>query len=608
MNFNDYLMKRLSVGMQQPAKTGEAGANAGQLDENALKNSSLFSSFSADDLANIDFEKLLSEGVGSDNEALNAVLRSFLELEGIQNAADGDENGELSAEEAKAFIMSVIGKDGDASNLSMEDLDAVVQELGIDLDTVAQALDEVLNENKEEEVKPEEAKEAEKAQAVEEAEEAKEAEKAQAPKAAQQAGGSGGAGASSGVGNSGGASGASNNRKTEEAKGETPEEIKKDIQAKNEEKDKIEADADKEIEEQENAKEKAMKQYGVSDEELEKYKEEEKKLDDQIKDNENSIKDQDKTISDANATIKSNESYIKDIDAQISSNQEVISKISGEDSGDKKAEIESKISNLENEKKAKEEENNKLQNETIKKAEEEKKNLETKNQELEKQKEELLSKTLAESKGFCSGMPSDARKGITEQIKQYDEKVKDIREKRDKDVAEVQKDITALEAKLKTAEEKEKRGEFLKENSAVASSLPENLMKGVLEGKEDVVCEIAEKYGLEPEFFAAIIGLESGWGTSGYATSNFNFGGVSGSGDAGYSVRSSDGHKFAKYSSVEAGLDAMAKNLASYDERFGDVNAVDINNVYAIGGHYCVGGDWANKVSSIYNQIKAKMG
>ena len=36
------------------------------------------------------------------------------------------------------------------------------------------------------------------------------------------------------------------------------------------------------------------------------------------------------------------------------------------------------------------------------------------------------------------------------------------------------------------------------------------------------------------------------------------------------------------------------------------VNSVDITNVAAIGGHYCVGGDWANKVSSIYKSIKGK--
>ncbi len=75
---------------------------------------------------------------------------------------------------------------------------------------------------------------------------------------------------------------------------------------------------------------------------------------------------------------------------------------------------------------------------------------------------------------------------------------------------------------------------------------------------------------------------------------------------ADYTVRSSDGYKFAKYSSVEAGLDAMAKNLASYSDRFSDVNSVDITNVAAIGGNYCVGGDWANKVSSIYKSIKGK--
>lgn len=107
-------------------------------------------------------------------------------------------------------------------------------------------------------------------------------------------------------------------------------------------------------------------------------------------------------------------------------------------------------------------------------------------------------------------------------------------------------------------------------------------------------------------FITSIISLESGYGTSALAQNNNNFGGITGSGDADYTVRSSDGYKFAKYSSVEAGLDAMAKNLASYSDRFSDVNSVDITNVAAIGGNYCVGGDWANKVSSIYKSIKRK--
>ncbi|MCR5260245.1 MAG: hypothetical protein K6C94_00220 [Candidatus Gastranaerophilales bacterium] len=463
MNFSDYVMKRLSS-LQQVGKTGETGNTTGKTSEEALKNLSVFSSLSAEDLAKIDFEQLLTTGVGSDDEALNNILKSFLEIEGVQKAADGDENGEMSAEEAQAFIQSVLGKDGDASNISMEDLEAVVQELGIDLDALAATMDEVLNEDKkedevkekEEEITPEK---------IKEAEENAHPEKTEKPSAAQAAGGAGSAGRSGGAGGAGSTGGAST-KKTEEAKGETPEEIKQQIQEKNDEIDKIEGDADKEIQDQEKAKEDAMKKYGVSDEELKEYKEQEEKIDNEIKENEKGIKDQDKVISDANSTIKSNESYIKDIDAQIDSNKEAMSGLEGEDVASQKAEIESKISNLENEKKAKEEENEKLKNETIKNAEEEKQKLETKNQELEKQKEELLSKTLSESKGFCAGMPSDAKKGVTEQIKQYDEKISDIKEKRDKDVSEVQKEVTKLEAKLKTAEAKNDRNNFLKENAA----------------------------------------------------------------------------------------------------------------------------------------------
>ncbi|MCD7879747.1 MAG: glucosaminidase domain-containing protein [Candidatus Gastranaerophilales bacterium] len=151
----------------------------------------------------------------------------------------------------------------------------------------------------------------------------------------------------------------------------------------------------------------------------------------------------------------------------------------------------------------------------------------------------------------------------------------------------------------------EKKAEKTKKDYAV-SSLPEGLFKsgGALEGKEALVSQIAEQYNIEPEFFAAIICLESGYGTSNLAVTSNNFGGVTGTGDAG-SVNTSTGYTFASYSSVEKGLDAIAKNLAAYSSRYSDVNAVDIDNVSAIGNHYCVGGDWANKVKTLYDNIKS---
>ena len=137
-----------------------------------------------------------------------------------------------------------------------------------------------------------------------------------------------------------------------------------------------------------------------------------------------------------------------------------------------------------------------------------------------------------------------------------------------------------------------------------STQLKEGIMKGALQGQEELVVQIADEYGIEPEFFAAIIGLESGWGTSAYAQNNYNYGGVTGSGDAGYTVRSSDGFKFAKYSSPEAGLRAMAKNLASYPDRYPEVTAVNFDNVDEIGAHYCPGGEWPGLIAGTYKTIK----
>ena len=188
---------------------------------------------------------------------------------------------------------------------------------------------------------------------------------------------------------------------------------------------------------------------------------------------------------------------------------------------------------------------------------------------------------------------NDAKTNEQQVIQEQETQAKEVVESTQSELDKINEQINQ-----KKAEETEE------ENSVSNSTLPEGLMKGVLEGQEGLICEIAEKYDMEPEFLAAIIALESGYGTSSLASSNYNFGGVTGSGDAGYTTRSSDGYKFAKYSSIEAGLDAMAKNLSQYDDRYSDVSAVNIDNVDAIGGHYCVGGDWANKVRTLYNQIK----
>lgn len=127
------------------------------------------------------------------------------------------------------------------------------------------------------------------------------------------------------------------------------------------------------------------------------------------------------------------------------------------------------------------------------------------------------------------------------------------------------------------------------------SDLKPGLFKGRLAGQEALVSGIAKKYGVSPALVASIIGLESGWGRSPLAMNSNNFMGLKGSGDAGKSG------SFARFSSIEKGLEAGIKNLASYASRFSDVNAVDFNNLDAIARHYCNAG-WAGKVREMYDK------
>ena len=109
--------------------------------------------------------------------------------------------------------------------------------------------------------------------------------------------------------------------------------------------------------------------------------------------------------------------------------------------------------------------------------------------------------------------------------------------------------------------------------------LKPGLFKGKLAGHEGTVVRLSKKYGVSPALVASIIGLESGWGTSNLAQHN-NFGGYRAAGDLGKNAKG-----FGYFSTVEKGLEAMIKNLASYSSRYKEVKAVDFNNLDAIAKH-----------------------
>ena len=446
MNFNSYLQKILQA---QTPKTGISGVN--NRNEEILSKLSLFTEASAEELANIDMEKLLEaenaeealgENATAEDKVLAEMVKALMELDGVQSAADADGDGKLSAEEATAFLNDVIGKDGDISSLTMEDIDTAIEELGIDLQEVAEeTIEEVLNEDK-----------------IEEIEEAEEIKPAASTKPSSSAGGASGAAG----GSYNGASAAVNAK----SKAETIEEIEQQISDKNAEIDDVEAEAEAQIKEQEEQKEAAMKQAGVSEEEYKAYQEKEQELENKISDKEDEITSHKDTISNNEATISSNKNYIGNIEAQISANQSSMGGISDEDenASDRKAALQSKIDNLNQEKDAKEAENKKLED----KNKEEQKAIDLAEKQktaLEQQKAELLETTLDASKGFGQGMPASESDKLKANIAEFDEQNSQIRQDKEEKVASLRSDIQDLNVQLQDAKEEEERNKFLRENS-----------------------------------------------------------------------------------------------------------------------------------------------
>ena len=232
MNFSNFLINKIAL---KGTKENSFGSlTSGYV--NQLKNVSLFESANLDDLKSLDLASLLSKEdsvessnsrTSSDIKALQEIIKTLMELEQIQDVADLDGNGEISEEEALQFLQTVMGLDGDAENLTMEDMEKVVDLLGINLEQVADnAVLEALS--------PE---------AAEELEELKKTQESQNTAPAQQMLGSGS------VGSTGGGSSVNNNSSTSKKTAtktatKTAADTQKELQQKEQE---IIADADKKI-------------------------------------------------------------------------------------------------------------------------------------------------------------------------------------------------------------------------------------------------------------------------------------------------------------------------------------------------------------------------
>lgn len=479
-NFAQLITKKLS-GLKAN-NINQAGAlNFGSLSQ-LEKTLPLFEQ-SAQNIGEIDYQAIaqaLQEGnldgiTNEGTQSIATVMNELLAMQEISDLADVSEDGEIDAAELEALIAEIAQGDGDKTNLTMEDVDALLEKMGIDVDkAVENAIEEALKEVEE--------------QKAEEVEEAKKEEAAQETQQTSNAAPSSSSGGNSGVS---GARNSQNTNNSKEITGDSVEEIEAAIEAKNEEIEGIEADAEAQIAEQEKQKEAAMKQAGVSEQEYKEYQEKEQELETKIKDTDSQITEKENLISDKQSTKASNESYIGSLESQIAANEQKQAAISDDDenASSKRAEVSSQIANLQAEKDRLVQENAKLQQD-IAKAEEEKARLHQTKESLENQKAELLNSTLDSSKGFAKGVGStEAVSDIKAQIAEYDNNIKEIRAEKDSKIDTIQGEIQTLQTQLKEAQAKEEREAFLKEN---------NFKVGLgLTGEElvDVAREMLDKYG-----------------------------------------------------------------------------------------------------------------
>ncbi|MCR5261591.1 MAG: hypothetical protein K6C94_07100 [Candidatus Gastranaerophilales bacterium] len=483
-DFSKYLMTKLQgLSAQNITKSGSLSFGS----DSALKDYMSIFQQNGIDISSVDYNEIMEalnsgslDGLSEESQNIAALINELLSIEDFSKLADTSGDETVDSEELAAIISQIAGMDGNNAELTYEDINAMFDKMGIDLEGAAEnAVKEALNEAAEE-AKAEKEKEAEEKAA----EAAKQAETAPAQSAPSAGGASpaGGGSAPSGAGRTNSPSGKGDG-KTEAPK--TAEEIKQAIAEKEGEITTVENEADQKVNELEEKKQKALDSAGIPKEKMEEYKKQEAELNTKIQDKETAISDKDDQISDMQSTKSSNEDYIGSLDEQISQNEAAKGKISDsdEEGASKQADIDSKISNLKQEKEAKQEENNKLQHD-IEEAEKAKAELKSEKATLEKQKSELLDKVMNESR-----IPGSEQEKVKETIKGYEEEITQVKNEKNEKVNGLKAEIKDLQVELKNAEAAEERAAFIQENKA-------QIGLG-LTGEElvDVAKQMLEKYG-----------------------------------------------------------------------------------------------------------------
>lgn len=430
-----------------------------------LNNLSMFSSASAQDISGVDLKALLAaaeaadvdaEGATGQQKALNDILKTFLEIEDVQKAADSDGDGKLSEAEAKEFLASIMGNDGDASTITMSDIDKAIEKMGIDLNEIAnKAAEDVLEDKK-----------------------AEEADSA-SPSS------SGGSVSSGGVSGSSGPSSGISKQDTQKTTAETVEELEAQLADEESLKASVQELIQEKIQEQDDIISEAMNEEnsGFTPEAKEEYDDEKAKIDGDIKTKDTEIEGQKSIIQENEATMSSTKEAIGSLEGQKSSLESQLGSISDDDekAADKRADIESKISNIQGEIDTKQGEYDRAE-EAKKAAEDEKERLEGEKKTLETNRDRLMDEIIKKHK-------LDVNPDVKKTIQDAQSEIQKIRSDGQEAITECDNNIQDFKTKIAQAKEAEKTQATIKENE---------FKQGLgLTGEElvDVARQMLDKYG-----------------------------------------------------------------------------------------------------------------
>lgn len=528
MNFSDYLIKRLgALSIDATDKTGKQSSAAAD----ALYNVSIFQSASSNDVQSVDYASLLraqdlaavNEGVDAQQtRSLNSVLSEFLRLEQVQGAADLDGDGVVSEAEAQQYLQTVIGRDGDASSLTMADIDAAINELGLNLAEVAEnSLNEVLAEGSDEVIaeidKPEKEEKPEKTNA------------ANSASGGGSVGGGGGVGGGSGVGGSSSSSGVSKTNAPTGLDAMSLEELEAEkserettLQEKQDAVNAVHDGTNPEVAEAKKEMEKAQEDYEKKLEKDDKVPEELKtkqktnlsdinKNQKEIDENAVAINNQETKISSQENTVSSKESEVDSLENSLAALPEPEgteeSKEKDAEIAAKKQSIESQIatakSELEKEKQTLQDEKEELTKLQTKKTE-----LESKKQELEaKQKEietEINSKASDETKKALSAYNEAKTNVETVKSAQLSTATAELDSAKSA-VQEITKKITEVKNKETAKENSVDKFDF-NFTEALTDANKDELaqIKKIFEENKDKYEKVAEATGVPAELICAI--------------------------------------------------------------------------------------------------------